>query len=113
MDPVTPALCLSATRSAQTRSHKGSIAMPDLTNAPPLRFPKVYLEEQAEITIRRRRQFYADDQRVSHDCVGLALSGGGIRSATFCLGFLQELSRLKLLRIFDYLSTVSGGGYVG
>ena len=45
--------------------------------------------------------------------VGLALSGGGIRSATFCLGFLQELQRLRLLRIFDYLSTVSGGGYIG
>jgi predicted acylesterase/phospholipase RssA len=44
--------------------------------------------------------------------VGLALSGGGIRSATFALGLLQELSRLKLLNMFDYLSTVSGGGYV-
>jgi hypothetical protein len=45
--------------------------------------------------------------------VGLALSGGGIRSATFCLGLLQGLHDLGLLRIFDYLSTVSGGGYVG
>jgi hypothetical protein len=45
--------------------------------------------------------------------VGLAFSGGGIRSATFNLGVLQALSELGLLRIFDYLSTVSGGGYVG
>lgn len=45
--------------------------------------------------------------------VGLALSGGGIRSATFSLGVLQGLARLGLLKRFDYLSTVSGGGYVG
>lgn len=58
---------------------------------------------------------------------GLALSGGGIRSATFCLGVLQALARARqpvlkdqehpepgsLLRRFDYLSTVSGGGYIG
>lgn len=43
----------------------------------------------------------------------LCLSGGGIRSATFCLGVLQGLVRLKLLARFDYLSTVSGGGYIG
>lgn len=45
--------------------------------------------------------------------LGLALSGGGIRSATFNLGVLQAFARLRLLRRFDYLSTVSGGGYVG
>jgi len=45
--------------------------------------------------------------------IGLAISGGGIRSATFGLGVLQALARAGLLRRFDYLSTVSGGGYVG
>ena len=45
--------------------------------------------------------------------VGLAFSGGGIRSATFNLGILQALAQLGLLRHFDYLSTVSGGGYIG
>ena len=44
---------------------------------------------------------------------GLALSGGGIRSATFALGVLQRLARADLLKRFDYLSTVSGGGYIG
>lgn len=44
---------------------------------------------------------------------GLALSGGGIRSATFNLGVLQALADLGLLSKFDYLSTVSGGGYIG
>lgn len=44
---------------------------------------------------------------------GLAFSGGGIRSATFSLGVLQGLADLKVLSRFDYLSTVSGGGYIG
>lgn len=61
----------------------------------------------------------------------LAFSGGGIRSATYCLGVLQGLTlaeapdqpaagvgpeaavRRSLMRQFDYLSTVSGGGYIG
>lgn len=45
--------------------------------------------------------------------VGLALSGGGIRSATFGLGVLQALAACRKLDCFDYLSTVSGGGYIG
>ena len=45
--------------------------------------------------------------------VGLALSGGGIRSATFCLGALQALAKGRWLKQVDYLSTVSGGGYIG
>jgi hypothetical protein len=45
--------------------------------------------------------------------VGLALSGGGVRSASFCLGALQALNEANVLDRVDYLSTVSGGGYVG
>jgi patatin-like phospholipase len=44
---------------------------------------------------------------------GVAFSGGGIRSATFNLGVLQALAELKLLARVDYLSTVSGGGFIG
>ncbi|MEO8593603.1 MAG: hypothetical protein ABI759_09790 [Candidatus Solibacter sp.] len=44
---------------------------------------------------------------------GMCLSGGGIRSATFNLGVLQGLAELGLLPYLDYLSTVSGGGYIG
>lgn len=44
---------------------------------------------------------------------GLALSGGGIRSATFCFGLLRGLAQNQVLHRFDYLSTVSGGGYIG
>lgn len=47
------------------------------------------------------------------DLFGISLSGGGIRSATFNLGLLQGLHDMGLLGAFKYLSTVSGGGYVG
>ncbi len=43
----------------------------------------------------------------------LCLSGGGIRSATFALGVVQGLARSRLLDKFHFLSTVSGGGYLG
>lgn len=43
----------------------------------------------------------------------LCISGGGIRSATFGLGVLQGLAEQQLLPRFDYLSTVSGGGFIG
>lgn len=43
----------------------------------------------------------------------LSISGGGIRSATFALGVMQGLARTRILEKFDYVSTVSGGGYIG
>ena len=43
----------------------------------------------------------------------LCISGGGIRSATFALGAIQGLADMGVLSEFDYLSTVSGGGYIG
>jgi len=51
----------------------------------------------------------------------LCLSGGGIRSASFGLGLLEGLAKFStnmggvsgLLNRLDYLSTVSGGGYIG
>ena len=43
---------------------------------------------------------------------GLALSGGGIRSATFNLGVLQALEKHKILKNVDITSSVSGGGYI-
>ena len=58
----------------------------------------------------------AIQQRMRDDDSGLTalcLSGGGIRSATFALGVVQGLAKLGILERFDYLSTVSGGGYLG
>lgn len=85
-------------------------------------FDEVFREEWQEIHRRRGLQYGKSDEHnltgfdginAPENLVGLALSGGGIRSATFCLGLLQGLQDLKLLRVFDYLSTVSGGGYLG
>ncbi|WP_331375612.1 patatin-like phospholipase domain-containing protein [Sinorhizobium chiapasense] len=60
--------------------------------------------------IKERRTFYGigDNDWAS----GIALSGGGIRSATFAMGVLVSLSKRNLLTQFDYLSSVSGGGYI-
>src|SRR5581483_9540658 len=55
----------------------------------------------------------AEELHIPTDTVGLALSGGGVRSATFCLGVLQALAKRDRLRGIDFLSTVSGGGYIG
>ncbi|MEA2337482.1 MAG: hypothetical protein QOE82_1489, partial [Thermoanaerobaculia bacterium] len=43
----------------------------------------------------------------------LCISGGGIRTATFALGIIQGLAGARILDKFHYLSTVSGGGYIG
>jgi hypothetical protein len=52
--------------------------------------------------------------RAFQSCLcGLALSGGGIRSATFALGLLQGMADRNVLPYIDLVSTVSGGGYIG
>ncbi len=48
-----------------------------------------------------------------HDTIGLSLSGGGIRSASVCLGAMQALNAKGAFNRISYLSTVSGGGYIG
>ncbi len=52
-------------------------------------------------------------ETLPEDTLGLALSGGGIRSSSFCLGILQALAGSDWLKRVDILSTVSGGGYIG
>ena len=70
--------------------------------------------------VRKRREIAhrpesrsAESNRLPEDTVGLALSGGWIRSATFALGVLQALAAHRRLREIDFLSTVSGGGFTG
>lgn len=67
---------------------------------------------QAEQARLRTRRGLPDGAAVN-DIIGLALSGGGVRSATFNLGLLQAMQRHNVLLQVDYLSTVSGGGYIG
>jgi hypothetical protein len=62
---------------------------------------------------RTLADLYAAIHRLEPPQSALCLSGGGIRSASFALGVLQALARHGLLFGFDYLSTVSGGGYIG
>lgn len=73
--------------------------------------PSWLVQEHGRIDFRRRRQ--GRPLIGQEPVVGLALSGGGIRSATFCLGLLVSMGRAKLIPRIDYLSTVSGGGYIG
>ena len=61
----------------------------------------------------RLKAFWAAVHGLKEQRAALCISGGGIRSATFGLGVLQGLARCGLLDKFHYLSTVSGGGYIG
>jgi hypothetical protein len=81
-------------------------------------------KENEEILARRRvvsqsaasreTQLPGDSPSACADeLTGLAISGGGIRSATFSLGVIQALARHGILAQVDLLSTVSGGGYTG
>ena len=74
------------------------------------RYPEELQKKEHDAIMARRN---AANLAGKNPRVGLALSGGGIRSATFALGLLQSLARHKLLRQIDFLSTVSGGGYIG
>src|SRR5262245_64986382 len=92
------------------------------TNVPlgRLQFDEILGAEIAAINRRRRLlkreelspAMGADGHKVM-DAVGLALSGGGVRSAAFSLGVLQALNHHDVVRNLDYVSTVSGGGYMG
>jgi hypothetical protein len=76
----------------------------------------VLLEEYRLIWPTRKPPANEHDYRklaFANGQAALCLSGGGIRSAAFALGLLQALSRKGLLTGFHYLSTVSGGGYIG
>jgi hypothetical protein len=63
--------------------------------------------------LQHHRHPHQSAETVGRNLVGIALSGGGIRSATTNLGVLQALSRMDVLPLVDYISTVSGGGYIG
>jgi hypothetical protein len=74
-------------------------------------FPEMAAAEDAQI--RARRIEALPEHLRQHGHFGIGLSGGGIRSATLNLGILQGLAERGMLPYLDYLSTVSGGGYIG
>ncbi len=53
------------------------------------------------------------ERNVDKNLVGLCFSGGGIRSATLNLGLVQAIAKKGIFKVFDYLSTISGGSYFG
>ncbi len=84
-------------------------------------YPSALREAEARLVVKRRAGLTdapVEPEVLGHpampdDTVGVALSGGGIRSATFCLGVFRALARAQRIRRIDFLSTVSGGGYFG
>ncbi|PLP97141.1 hypothetical protein [Cupriavidus pauculus] len=93
--------------------------------------------DEAARVAHRRLALNLPEAQIARTRLALALSGGGLRGAAFCLGVMQALaeadcpasapsapsadpctptaspaSRSLLARV-DYLSTVGGGGYIG
>src|SRR6266545_6880309 len=103
-------------------SNAGATMRPEISpeQAPGINLDHIVRAEVQVINIRRGRlgrppltvHDTGPGSRVL-DAVGLALSGGGIRSASFSLGVLQSLNEHDVLQRVDYLSSVSGGGYMG
>jgi len=80
---------------------------------PPVTFQQAFADELERIRDSRAMRNPDAKKPPGESLIGLAFSGGGIRSACFNLGVLQALAESRLLHKFDYLSTVSGGGYIG
>ncbi len=76
---------------------------------------RTVLQEEQKLLKERRKKLFGDKaaEDFEKNKFGIAMSGGGIRSATINLGFLKTLNIFKILEKADYLSTVSGGGYTG
>jgi len=71
-------------------------------------------EDSEEIIKNEKKCLHVEEKIIQNKKItGLAISGGGIRSASFGLGVMQALVSNDKLKDVDYLSTVSGGGYIG
>jgi len=79
-----------------------------------IKYSDVIAAEDVQLKERRKKLVSEDFANALDDNrFGIALSGGGIRSATINLGILKTLHKFGVLKQSDYLSTVSGGGYTG
>ena len=115
----------TAKGKAARRELAGRLAAPAGEGAgrlqrPGFDFAEVFADEL--ISVQKRWQQLQSARKLVADCwtpatahglAGIAFSGGGIRSATINLGIAQALHRAGLFVHFDYMSTVSGGGYLG
>lgn len=104
------------------------VAKPPVAPATPVTFDEILQREREYVKLRRKKVFpqyptegekspevlaAEEDACLKTTLFGICFSGGGIRSATFNLGVLQGLAGHGMLQLADYLSTVSGGGYIG
>ena len=94
-------------------------ALPTMRDAGPIELQEVLASEyralrpESDFACSDRQALFARVHREPQPFSALCISGGGIRSATFALGAIQGLATHSVLERFDYLSTVSGGGYIG
>jgi hypothetical protein len=84
-------------------------------------FAKVFQDEAIEIAEQCKTREVEEDLRLDGDRhpglpypdrLGIAFSGGGIRSASIALGVTQRLAKAGILRQAHYISGISGGTYV-
>jgi len=73
-------------------------------------YPAELAKKERKLLHHRRQAAAVEDGAPE---IGVACSGGGIRSATVCLGVFQAFAKSSLLPRIDYISTISGGGYFG
>ncbi len=127
----TGGLVATLARVGQSIANKFRREVPDQADETPgFTFKQVFDHELGEVERRwsnvyandaeheQRNLFHVDDQKVktpttAHGLVGVGFSGGGIRSATINLGIAQALHARGVFDHIDYMSTVSGGGYLG
>lgn len=76
---------------------------------------KEVMGEELNIISSKRKNCQSNDdpEHPENNLFGIALSGGGIRSATINLGILEIFNKVGILSKADYISTVSGGGFIG
>jgi hypothetical protein len=75
----------------------------------PDKLEEVFFEELRLIESKRKKTNPEDCYKNPFNLFGIALSGGGIRSATLNLGILEVFNKCSILKLADYLSIVSGG----
>ncbi|MCW1992938.1 hypothetical protein ABIE85_008816 [Bradyrhizobium diazoefficiens] len=120
-DPdISPTPAQPASGASQTPTQPPSVTSPQPAQQPSQTLPRPSPTDPVPGKLLDVYQALNADDRWA-----LCLSGGGIRSAAFALGILQRLAALEVtskhqggktgsaLTEFEYLSTVSGGGYIG
>jgi len=80
-------------------------------------YRRVYNESFGQLGIEVAKRWpewrIVKERGKTRDVLGVALSGGGYRSAIFGYGVLRGLQELGVLSRAEYLSVVSGGSWIG